>query len=315
MSQEDSDSDPEWFSDADEWFIHPQHCGHSVTRSTRLMSASTDEGSEAESDECNDNPVLSHNEKAVILEELKKMEAKEQLVDPDWTPQCRAKKRTAQPVVQELIPECAYFINVIPCSLRKRLLPAKRKAYSTGPVIANKSRRSQFRRRQQMEGQTLLTSYLSVSPSPNLSHSPSSSVPGTPHGTVLEITDESEDDEELLPPLVPVNQIPLLIPNHDHLSSENPAAPSLSLDKLLSRTRLQTVKMSMRTVADSDSNAPGFESETDEEVDELIRGDEAAPQETEGGKDWRILRDQIGALLDKQKRAVTMRLSEVIEKC
>jgi hypothetical protein len=124
---------------------------------------------------------------------------------------------------------------------------------------------------------------------------------------VLEITNESEDDEDDLPPLVPVHNIPLLIPIHDHLSSEDPATPSLN--RLLGHTRLQTVKMS--TVANSDSDALGFESEMDEEVDELICGDEAAPQETEGCKDWRILCDQIGALLDKQKRAVMMRLSEV----
>jgi hypothetical protein len=41
------------------------------------MSASTDEGSKAESNEWEDNPVLSHKGKAFILKELKKMEAKE----------------------------------------------------------------------------------------------------------------------------------------------------------------------------------------------------------------------------------------------
>jgi hypothetical protein len=149
-----------------------------------------------------------------------------------------------------------------------------------------------------MKGQTLLTGYLSISPSP--SPSPSSSAPSTPRNLVIEITDESEDGEEdELPPLIPVsssNEIPPLVRIR---ASAEP----------LGRTRQRTVNMIARAAARSDGS--DVDSETDSEVDVLIRGDEEGPPKMQEHTGWSILRDQIDKLLKKQKKKVTMRLSEV----
>ncbi len=140
-----------------------------------------------------------------------------------------------------------------------------------------------------MEGQTLLTGYLSVTPSPSIS--PSSSVPNTPQSTVLEITDESEHEED---------EISSSIRIKDSGASTSPDAV-----ETLGRTRLGTARI--LTLADNGSESA--DDETDEEVNELIRGDNETSHRVDG--DWRELRNKIDKLLAKQKKAVTMRLTEV----
>ncbi|KAF8333627.1 uncharacterized protein EI90DRAFT_3015466 [Cantharellus anzutake] len=126
-----------------------------------------------------------------------------------------------------------------------------------------------------MKGQTLLSGYFSVSPRSSPPHSPA-----------IEI----EDD----PPPVGNKDFPPQIP---------------ASTKLLGHTRLRTAKEIACTATESDES--DIDSEMDEEVDELIQGDEAGPRVMEGIKDWKVLRDQIDKMLEKQKRRVTMRLSEI----
>ena len=136
----------------------------------------------------------------------------------------------------------------------------------------NKSRQSQFRHHGQMEGQTLLTRYLSISPSP----SPSSSAPSTPHNTVFEITDESEDGD----PPIPVssgNEIPPLIRICEEPSSTEP----------LGRTRQRMANIIACAAARSDDS--DTDSETDSEVDMLIHGDETSPPKIQEHVEWSIL--------------------------
>ena len=140
-----------------------------------------------------------------------------------------------------------------------------------------------------MEGQTLLTGYLSVTPSPSIS--PSSSVPNTPQSTVLEITDESEREED---------EISSSIRIKDSGASTSPDAV-----ETFGRTRLGTARI--LTLADNGSESA--DDETDEEVNELIRGDNETSHRVDG--DWRELRNKIDKLLANQKKAVTMRLTEV----
>src|SRR5260221_10823874 len=144
-----------------------------------------------------------------------------------------------------------------------------------------------------MEGQTLLTRYLSISPSP----SPSSSAPSTPHNMVIEIMDESEDGD----PPIPVssgNEIPLVCICEEPSSTES-----------LGCTRQRTANMIACAATRSDDS--DADSETDSEVDMLIRGDEMSPPKMQEHADWSILQDQIVKLLKKQRGRVTMQLSEV----
>jgi len=86
MSEEDNDSDSDWFSDAKEWFSDPKRGRLSVIRSSRLMCARTDEMDD--NDGIDENNIergdeLTAKKKALVLEELKKMEAKELVLELD----------------------------------------------------------------------------------------------------------------------------------------------------------------------------------------------------------------------------------------
>src|SRR5258707_11607838 len=123
-----------------------------------------------------------------------------------------------------------------------------------------------------MEGQTLLTRYLSISPSP----SPSSLAPSTPHNTVIKITDESEDGD----PSIPVsssNEIPPLV-----CICEEPSST-----ESLGCTRQRTANMIAHAATRSDDS--DADSETDSEVDMLICGDETSPLKMQEHADWSIL--------------------------
>src|SRR6266436_5571559 len=124
-----------------------------------------------------------------------------------------------------------------------------------------------------MEGQTLLTRYLSISPSP----SPSSSAPSTPHNTVIKITDESEDGDPSPIPVSSSNEIPPLV-----CICEEPSST-----ESLGCTRQRTANMIAHTATRSDDS--DADSETDSEVDMLICGDETSPLKMQEHAGWSIL--------------------------
>ena len=103
MSEEVND-DSDWFSDAEDWFSDPKQGRLSVIRSSHLMCASTDDNDDGDENDMERGDELTAEEKALVLEELKKMEAKELLLDSDWKLRGRA-KRTANPVAAESTPE------------------------------------------------------------------------------------------------------------------------------------------------------------------------------------------------------------------
>ena len=82
MSEEDND-DSDWFSDAKEWFSDPKQGRLSVILSSCLMCASADDNDDSDENDIERGDELTAEEKALVLEELKKMEAKELLLDPD----------------------------------------------------------------------------------------------------------------------------------------------------------------------------------------------------------------------------------------
>ena len=102
----------------------------------------------------------------------------------------------------------------------------------------------------------LLTSYLSVTPSPRIS--PSSLAPNTPQSTVLEVTDESECEEDEISPSIRIEDLG---------TSTLPDTV-----ETLGRTRLGTAQK--LTLADNSWEGTDGDCETDEEVNKLICSDD-----------------------------------------